>query len=153
VFEQAQPIVGGREFVQAGGRLEEGARPDSQNNFQGRYAIRHRWTGPIRCEHPQRGVWGGPWPEIAQNATTAPTPALDPAFAPRGGLELATAVTRDVPEIGLKAGAPAVEAKVPAPGTPSAAKKKAGCGCQAAAGGDLAALALALGFVVRRRRQ
>src|SRR5262249_2551741 len=76
VFEQAKPIVGGREFVQSDGKLEQGARPDQVNNFQGRYAIRHFWKGPIRCEHPRRGEWGGPWQEIAQNASTAPKPAL-----------------------------------------------------------------------------
>jgi hypothetical protein len=29
------------------------------NNFQGRYIIRHPWTGEIACENP-RGQWGGP---------------------------------------------------------------------------------------------
>ena len=64
-FTQAKPIVGGREFVREEGKLEEGARPDSVNNFQARYAIRHPWTGPIRCEHPNRHVWGGPTPDVA----------------------------------------------------------------------------------------
>jgi MYXO-CTERM domain-containing protein len=152
VFEQAKPIVGGREFVQAGGRLEEGARPDSQNNFQGRYAIRHRWAKPVRCEHPQRGVWGGPWPEIAA-ATGAAKPALGLAFAPRGGLQLAAAVVRDVPEIDVRAGAPAVDTKVPAPDVPPAPKKKGGCGCTAGGEGDLLPGALVVGLVVRRRRR
>jgi MYXO-CTERM domain-containing protein len=60
VFRAAPPIVGGREFVQDGGKLEQGARPDSSNNFQARYVIRHPWTGPIACKNPSRGVWGGP---------------------------------------------------------------------------------------------
>ena len=34
------------------------------NNFQGRYAIRHPWVGPIDCENPQRGRWGGPWHDL-----------------------------------------------------------------------------------------
>jgi MYXO-CTERM domain-containing protein len=60
-FRPATPIVGGREFVQGdGNKLEQGARPDSENNFQARYVIRHPWTGPIACAHPQRGNWGGP---------------------------------------------------------------------------------------------
>lgn len=50
VFKAAPPIVGGREFVQSGDKLEEGAKPASVNNFQGRYAIRHRWTGPVACK-------------------------------------------------------------------------------------------------------
>ena len=44
----------------AGESSGEGATPSSTNNFQGRYAIRHWWTGPIACKNPQRGVWGGP---------------------------------------------------------------------------------------------
>jgi MYXO-CTERM domain-containing protein len=59
-FRAAPPIVGGREFLQSGNKLEQGARPDSQNNFQARYVIRHPWTGPIACKNPQRGTWGGP---------------------------------------------------------------------------------------------
>jgi hypothetical protein len=42
VFEIAKPIVGGREMpIDASGKLEEGSREASMNNFQGRYAIRH----------------------------------------------------------------------------------------------------------------
>jgi MYXO-CTERM domain-containing protein len=60
VFRAAAPIVGGREFMQNDGKLEQGARPDSSNNFQARYVIRHPWTGPMACKNPTRGVWGGP---------------------------------------------------------------------------------------------
>ncbi|HVV87160.1 MAG TPA: DUF2330 domain-containing protein, partial [Kofleriaceae bacterium] len=49
VFKAAPPIVGGRELVAAGGKLEERSRPDSTNNFQARYVIRHWWTGRIEC--------------------------------------------------------------------------------------------------------
>src|SRR6185312_3062108 len=58
VFRAADPIVGGRERVvdAATGKLEEGARPDATNNFQGRYAIRHPWTGPIACKNPHRHI-------------------------------------------------------------------------------------------------
>jgi hypothetical protein len=59
-FRAAPPIVGGREFMQNGAALEQGARPAAQNNFQARYAIRHPWTGAIACSNPQRGIWGGP---------------------------------------------------------------------------------------------
>jgi MYXO-CTERM domain-containing protein len=59
-FRAAPPIVGGREFLKGDGRLEQGARSDANNNFQARYVIRHPWTGPIACGHPQRGIWGGP---------------------------------------------------------------------------------------------
>jgi len=99
-FKAAPPIVGGREFLQDGNKLEEGAKPSSVNNFQGRYAIRHKWTGKIACKEPRRGRWGGP-----PNGGTPPTkPALGLAFAPRGQVQLARSIKGDVPEIGLKKG-------------------------------------------------
>jgi hypothetical protein len=101
VFRAAPPIVGGREFVRDGGKLEEGAQPSSVNNFQARYAIRHRWTGPVACANPRRGVWGGP----PSGANPPPQPALGLAFAPRGAIALPTAINGDVPEIGLRKGA------------------------------------------------
>jgi hypothetical protein len=100
VFSAAPPIVGGREFVRAGGKLEEGAQPSSVNNFQGRYAIRHRWTGPIACANPRRGVWGGP----PNGGGQAPQAALNLAFAPRTSVQLAASIEGDVPEIGLRKG-------------------------------------------------
>jgi hypothetical protein len=72
-FRAAPPIVGGREFMQSGGKLEQGARPDAQNNFQARYAVRHPWTGPIACSSPQRGVWGGPPGGVTDRGTAAAT--------------------------------------------------------------------------------
>ncbi|MCA9687206.1 MAG: DUF2330 domain-containing protein, partial [Myxococcales bacterium] len=74
VFAEAPAIAGGREFLQEDGKLEQGAvpQPGGSNNFQGRYIIRHPWTGAIACENPQRGVWGGP-PEDRQGK---PTPTL-----------------------------------------------------------------------------
>src|SRR5262245_54903873 len=101
VFRAAPPIVGGREFVRDGGKLEEGAQPSSVNNFQGRYAIRHRWTGPIACANPRRGVWGGP----PDGGINRPHPALNLAFAPRGAVQLPASIVGDVPEIGLRKGA------------------------------------------------
>jgi MYXO-CTERM domain-containing protein len=169
-FREAAPIVGGREVMQNGeGGLEEGARPASQNNFQGRYAIRHPWTGPIRCEHPQRGVWGGPPAEIASQPGFQPSgikPAVGLAFAARGQIQLARVVRRDIPELGIAIGASAAP---PPPGPPPPAgsggsagpserpaKGRSGCGCTTAgaSGADLAAMALvALGLVRARRRR
>ena len=102
VFKAAPPIVGGREFVvdQKTGKLEEGAKASSVNNFQGRYAIRHRWTGPIACKNPVRNRWGGP----PNGARPTPQPALGLAFAPRGTVQIAKVIKQDVPEIGLKKG-------------------------------------------------
>jgi hypothetical protein len=100
VFRAAPPIVGGREFVRDGGQLEEGAQPSGVNNFQARYVIRHRWTGPIACEKPRRAVWGGP----PDGRIATPQPALNLAFAPRGAVPLAATINGDVPEIGLRKG-------------------------------------------------
>ena len=96
VFKAAAPIVGGREFVVSGTKLEEGSKPSSINNFQGRYAIRHPWTGKIACQNPRRGRWGG--------GQAGPQAATNLAFAPRGQVQLATSIKGDVPELGLKKG-------------------------------------------------
>jgi MYXO-CTERM domain-containing protein len=89
VFQAAPAIVGGREFMQQDGQLERGAieEPGGYNNFQARYIIRHEWTGPIECDNPQRGIWGGPWPEVAQQGgSSQPIPAQDLAFVERGAV-------------------------------------------------------------------
>jgi hypothetical protein len=96
-FRVAGPVTGGREQWSKQG-IEYGATPSPQNYFQARYAIRHAWTGPIRCEHPVRNVWGGP-PDGNYQPTIA---ASKLAFAPRGKLEVASVVRRDLWEIGLK---------------------------------------------------
>jgi hypothetical protein len=104
VFRAAAPIVGGREIYVGGdetsGKLEERATAAEVNNFQGRYAIRHPWTGAIKCSAPVRGRWGGPPPEVEQAmATSGPVAATNVAQAPRGGVSLPAMVARDVPEI------------------------------------------------------
>ena len=70
------------------------------NNFQGRYAIRHKWTGKLACKNPVRGRWGGP----PNGGAPTTKPALGLAFAPRGQVQLAKSIKQDVPEIGLKKG-------------------------------------------------
>jgi MYXO-CTERM domain-containing protein len=163
VFKAAEPIVGGREFLQAGGKLEERSRPDSINNFQARYAIRHEWTGPITCKDPVRGRWGGPPSGVTGGGVK---PALDLAFAPRGLAKLPELVRQDVPEIDVKAGvasAAAPDQTGTAPGSsqaptppPPPAKTKGGCGCASASSDSLASLGLgvaAFATIVRRRRR
>ena len=150
VFKAAEPIVGGREFVvdEQSRKLEERSRPDSTNNFQARYAIRHAWTGPVTCENPVRGRWGGPPDD--QIAESEPLAATNIAFAPRGQVSLPALVKQDIPEIGVQAG-------VPLPGKVNKAAYP-GCTCTtstgaaggaAFAGGAGAVLAL----VLRRRRR
>lgn len=100
VFREAPAIAGGREWRGSDGKLEKGAQSNAgTNNFQGRYAIRHPWTGPIACKNPQRGIWGGP-PSGGAVQTKA---AQNLAFAPRGKITLARFVRENVPEIKLTA--------------------------------------------------
>jgi hypothetical protein len=128
VFKTADPIMGGREIYRQKGAsreatLETGAEPGGVNNFQGRYAIRHPWTGPIQCEKPVRGRWGGP---PAGTPSERPKAAQDLAFAPRGGVQLAALVKHDVPEIGLVLKQPAQDR----PAAPPSAPKASSCGCR-----------------------
>lgn len=164
-FRAAPPIAGGREIIQGGaGGLEQGAQPASLNNFQGRYAIRYPWTGPIRCEHPRRGIWGGPPPEVQQQPgfqAPAIRPAVGLAFAARGKVQLARVVKRNIPELAIVAGAPPGPAPAGAkPGATSgsaapasAERSKSGCGCASGdAGGAASGALVMLGMLVARRR-
>ena len=173
VFKEAPPIQGGRE-VRREGRLEQGAvlaegagLGSAANNFQARYAIRHAWTGPIECQEPNRGVWGGP-PSGDKPETKA---ARDLAFAPRGA-GLGSFLAAGIPTVSGPTAAPPdspapaapASADPPAPSSTGSAAPAAsadpaasagGCGCavppESRAGGA-AALALAILFVFRRRR-
>ena len=144
-FKDAKPITGGREQWSKQG-LEYGAAPSSENYFQARYAIRYWWTGAIKCKNPRRGVWGGP-PNGGPNQVLA---ANKLAFAPRGKLEVASVVKRDLWEIGLKR---AGSAPQPAPsGTKFATPpgtKAMGFGLGASA----ALMLIALGLLVTRRKK
>jgi hypothetical protein len=178
IFKTAPPITGGRELRVKADELEHGATPASINNFQGRYAIRHPWTGPVACASPKRGIWGGP---PAYATTTEPTTraALDTAFAPRKNVELASYVRGEISELqvlgkapppsavplGPDAGAPAASSSATplapiASASPGPPARPTGCGAcalgrptpdtSAAAAASLALLFLApLG---RRRR-
>jgi hypothetical protein len=101
-FKEAKPITGGREVWSKTG-LEYGANPSDANYFQARYAVRHWWTGPIKCKSPVRGQWGGP-PDGRMNQVMA---ASKTAFAPRGQMQLATMIKRDLWELGFKKTDPA----------------------------------------------
>ncbi len=169
-FQQADAIAGGREHMTSNGKIEEGWEASSYNNFQGRYAIRHQWTGAITCDKPQRNRWGGPPAEVYSKpgyVATGIKPAVDLAFAPRGQVDLQTVVRRDVPELGIKAAAATIAS--PAAGTATATptptpadttpktpidNKKSGCGCGAAAepGAMFAILGVAVALRRRRRR-
>lgn len=186
VFRAAAPIEGGREFMtrlpdakpDATPTLEHGSKPAQygQNQFQGRYAIRHPWTGAVACEHPRRGVWGGP-PHDTNVGDTGVKPALKLAFAKREPARLASFLRTDASELGITAagapvspvgGGPAeaiadAGSTAPAPSTApsnsgsSPAPAKGGCaGCSTGPTGfgemalGLGALAF-LGALARRR--
>jgi MYXO-CTERM domain-containing protein len=169
VFKEADPIVGGREFMGANGKLEESSRSGHVNNFQARYAIRHEWEGDMQCENPVRGIWGGPPGGHAKPPTK---PATDLAFAARGKIQLASVVPAGIPELGLQGAGDSIYGdggqevatgpKVPTPlpktdlppedGSKRKGKSKEGC----SVGGNGAGLwfsLLVLGLLWRRRRR
>jgi MYXO-CTERM domain-containing protein len=157
VFQAAPPIVGGRETYVAEGRIEQGAAPSQygDNNFQARYIIRHPWTGPIECENPQRGMWGGPPP--GWQGESGPAIATDLAFVPRGA-DLATFLAEDVPELEMTA-APALPAGPLQPPPPDPRPSaQGGCsrcsvdGAGSAGGLGFLGLAAGIGLWLRRRR-
>jgi uncharacterized protein (TIGR03382 family) len=158
VFKAAEPIQGGREMRGSEGKLEEGAQKASMNNFQGRYAIRHEWTGEIKCQNPVRGRWGGPPPD-KQQAASGPVAATDLAFVPRGKLELAKVVRSDVPEIGVQSAAGPDSATPAKPDEGKAApetthqprKEKKGCAAGGSSGMAGALALLLLAVLVRKR--
>jgi hypothetical protein len=93
VFKEAPPMMGGREGVD---QTVVGQQAGS-NNFQGRYIIRHYWSGPIKCEHPLFGRWGGP----PGGGEPKPAAATGLANAPRGKVVLKDAVRSPIPALGL----------------------------------------------------
>ena len=183
VFRAAAPIIGGREIRDGKKQLEHGATSSSVNNFQGRYAIRHPWAGPIACKNPVRGVWGGP-PNGSMPTAAAATGL---AFAPRGKLQLATFVKGALPDVvalpgdptplgspvvmvgpaptGLPpaiadGGAPDLDASTDGGPTVPAQTAPSGCGCDVpgvsdpfAAGSLLAGLGLLAAAMRRRLRR
>ncbi len=159
VFRAAPPIIGGRGMPDHEGRMTEGgAQPSSTNQFQGRYVMLHSWEGPIECESPIRGRWGGP-PADAPPAARQPQAATNIGFV-AGGRNLSSYLAEDVPALAAPAGAPADPAPSQRSNTPPpAAAHGGGCAsCSAAGSRSPGALgwsvmaALAGAFIIRRRR-
>ena len=141
VFRAVEPIAGGRGVPDAQGEISSKVTNEGYNNFQGRYVIEHPWTGPIACEAPQRGVWGGPTEPQQQIATQA---ATNLAFAPRGKVQLASLLAKDVPSVGLMSSVTQ---------TPPIAVRQQGCGCQSTDGPPAVLGFAAFGLITRRRRR
>ncbi len=152
LFRSADAIEGGREVRDEKGALSSTAKPSTTDTFQARYAIRHPWTGPIACEKPVRGRWGGP-PANATN--TGPTPAKDLAHTERAAISLASYVKAGLDDVAsldqAAAGAP-----IGKPQEPAIEPKKRACHC-ALAGADRsssgASLAVAVAVLALLRRR
>ncbi len=127
VFREAGAIQGGREVRGDDGQLEHGATSAQVNNFQARYAIRHAWTGAMRCDRPVRGRWGGP----PDGRTSTPQAAVNTAFAQRGSTALASLVKTPVPELGIGEEPPpraAPDASATTATRPTTPRRARGCG-------------------------
>jgi LPXTG-motif cell wall-anchored protein len=160
-FKEAKPIVGGREMMNDKGVLEMKPIEGTDNFFQGRYAIRYPWTGAIRCKNPTRNVWG-PNPNGVPMQLIA---AKNTSYAPRGKLQLASVIKRDIWEIGVRRPKPKLNTPTttaPATGTGSGAGSGSATAPKATPPvktqwfvgiGLLALLGLGGTTVVRRRRK
>jgi hypothetical protein len=99
IFRAAKPVMGGRsqwngQSDDAGAKIQEGG----ENNFQGRYIIRHYWSGAVKCDKPTYGDWSGPPPN---GESQSPTAARGLAAAPRGAVSLKSVVESPIPSLGM----------------------------------------------------
>jgi MYXO-CTERM domain-containing protein len=157
VFRAAPGITGGTGVPGPDGAMTRGAQPSGYegSNFQGRYVIMHPWTGPVQCENPQRGIWGGPTAQVAGGPLQV---ATNTAFAPRGGAPLSSFLAEPVEGLsndGQKLPSGPVK-ETPFPEIP----RRGGCAACAVEGGPagrtagaLAALAGIFALWLRRGRR
>ena len=127
VFRRAPTIVGGRGMPNESGELsEQTPSPADTNQFQGRYAILHRWTRAVRCADPQRGIWGGPPGGREPPIAPAPSPLREPRGRQASAVEPERYVSEsDHPYLSVTA-TPATNAQLDyaadSPGAPSPAE-------------------------------
>ena len=116
VFRYSDPIGGGDAQPTADGQLGPvRAQARLSSSFRARYAIFHRFEGPLACGAPQRGRWGGPRPGEAPSpipADIAPIAAID-------GNALGRMLGDQLAAVGVLVGV----AKREAPGSVALAKK------------------------------
>jgi hypothetical protein len=160
IFREARAIRGG----QGGGadNIPKGVVASSRNTFQGRYIIRHEWTGPIGCKNPRRGRWGGPPP--GTKGSTDPLPALDVAFVRQRKQPLTKLVRGQVdykrqPVLGTTRHTRAAASHDP-PESPAThvdprdkGEGRPGCGCGSGSGADAGLLLLALAVMLGLRKR
>lgn len=153
VFKKAVGITGGREIRNSDGSLEKGVmNSGSDNQFQGRYIIRHEWTGGAKCENPIFGRWGGP-----ENSDVPPPPAAAPSAntvgnAPKATpkVSLASLIRQDISEVGVKADSGKVASGTLPGADPPKQTPTSGCST-AASSGSAWALVVLMFLGIRRR--
>jgi MYXO-CTERM domain-containing protein len=110
VFRTAEPLSGGMGMPDVEGHFDTAVNVGAdvgQSRFQGRYGILHRWEGPIACENPVRGNWGGPPPAARQaGASGQVQPATGLAFARRGEADLSFMLVDDVDDVPVRSNRP-----------------------------------------------
>jgi hypothetical protein len=104
VFREAKPVMGGRaNWDGTAGDAGAAVADGGVNNFQGRYIIRHYWTGPVECSQPRYDMWGG---DPSGQGGPQATAAKGLATAPRGKIALKESVRSPVPLLGIPAQPP-----------------------------------------------
>ena len=93
VFRTAPPIEGGNGWRNGADKHDAAPSRSGQSQFQGRYVVRHPWTGEITCTDPIFNRWGG---------STGVDAARNLASAPRGGASLSALVAEDVASVGIQ---------------------------------------------------
>jgi len=143
MFEAAPPVRGGQGTPKPDGTFADtGAQSASTNTFQGRYAILHEWEGPIECDNPRRGRWGGPPSGASDDVATARS-SITTGSRPSAAPKLANLLRDSVPGV-VQAAPPA-----PEPATPDEAP--GGMCSTTGRGAWLGALGLLAPWLVRRR--
>ncbi len=162
VFRKAPPILGGREIGGPNGDIERKVSVGQSNNFQGRYIIRNEWSGPVECENPVYGRWGGP-PSGGDGLHTAPSANTRGGEVAPANLPLAKLV-KEMPKFTSESiespeAKPAEEPpKTPAleeseaPPAEEAPKKKSGCATGGPAPIEVSLMLVAMVLAGRRRR-
>jgi MYXO-CTERM domain-containing protein len=150
VFRTAAPIANGSHG--GAGPFVQAAQSWQDNQFQGRFILRNPWTGAIDCADPQRGHYTGE-PKNGKKQVQAVT---DAAFAPRGGVDLASLTTSPIlaladPIRPLPAPKPWTSPTPPEPTPAAPPPTPAGCGCRTDAPAGLGLLLVAAPLLRRRR--
>jgi hypothetical protein len=149
VFRAAAPVVGGRGTPDPTGMMSEHqAKPDSANQFQGRYVMLNPWTGPIECPQPVRGQWGGPLQGGSAPAATAKSKLTDPT-ARAEEVVLANVLLDAIPGVTPAPDPVSVVVPEPAPAPDPVEREPR---CDTSAGGAAGWLALAGLLLASRRR-